>query len=716
VAVVVATVVALVVAAIVGTGSGPGGDGPRADAPVALGLQRTVARQSGAPGAVDLRLAFVSPSVPPTGTFELRFEPTADIPRGSVLEVRFHRQITNRSQLRERVAAIADGGSPGGTVRPPVRVPDGLLGNPLAGWRLELRVTDVDQGGDEIVLPDDGIVPVSLDLVDAAGAPLWEQTVFMVRPPADRPLGRDGRPAEFAVTAALALDADPTIDLDGTSTLDEELLGRVDQVADLLAAVPEFPFSLALEPNLLSGLDRSGTRSATALSEAVQQPGLRGRSLRRPDVPVDTGGIIRANGLDVLEELLQTGEQVVEEATLRAPVDSTWLLDETVDPESLPALESLGVRRVVLPAERIERPGDVDDDAARWRTMALADSATVTGDDPTLTPLTVIADDPILSLLSLDASISPGVAANRISTELAAEWFTAVDADTDAFPGPQTFMFVPPQVDPALLLALGPALDGTGVLRADPAADPPPAAPIDGEVAVATVADRDPAPQEAAIAEYRSTQRLIGGVRSIVGLAEPDVTTWSLLNSQSMSVAVPEPERAATHTSIAGQARALLDGIQGPADSSVVVGNSQATIPLRFTNSLPYPVDVELRIRSNRVEVRGGDRQRLRLEPGDTPVELAVEVRAGGVSTVRYDLTSPDGTVGITSFTTEVRATRFSGVGAGLSILSLVVLAWWWISTALRRRRQSARAAGHHPSESVTSAGSGVDGSVTPRG
>ena len=72
-AVVVATVVAVVVTPVDGPAPHPGGDGARADAPVALGLQRTVARQSGAPGAVDLRLAFVSPSVPPTGTFELRF-------------------------------------------------------------------------------------------------------------------------------------------------------------------------------------------------------------------------------------------------------------------------------------------------------------------------------------------------------------------------------------------------------------------------------------------------------------------------------------------------------------------------------------------------------------------------------------------------------------------------------------------------------------------
>ncbi len=666
---------------------------------------------------VDLRLAYVTPSVPPTGTFELRFEPTGQVPPGSVLEVRFHQPITNRSDLRDRVAAIASGAPPGGTLRSPLRIPDGLLGNPLAGWRVELQITDVDQGdGGAVVVPDDGIVPVSLDLVDGGGTALWEETVFMVRPPEDRPVGRDGRPAELAVTTALALDAEPTLTLEGNSSLSDELLTRVDQVADLLQAVPEFPFTLALEPNLISGLERSGTRSSTALGEALQQPDLGGRSVRRTDVPVDTAGIIRANGLDVLQQVLETGVSVVETATLRTPVDQTWLLDDTLDPGSLPAIESLGVRRVVLPADRIVRPDGVDEDEARWRTMVLTDGEPGTNDDPPATPLTVIADDPLVSLLSIDPTIDPGVAANRISTELAATWFSVVDDDPSSFPGPQSFAFVPPQIDPAILLALAPALDGTGLLRADPAAAPPPAVPVDDEYALAGVPPGAPAPQEATVAEFRSTTTLINGVRSVVGIADPDVDTWVLLNSQSTSRAVDAPARAATHASIAAQARALLDRIRAPEDRTVVLGSSESTIPLRFTNDLPYPVDVELRIRSNRVEFPQGDRRRLRLDPGDNLVELDVVVRAGGESTVRYDLTSPDGAVGITSFETRVQATRFSGVGAALSVLSLLVLAWWWLTTARRRRRRSSRDGGPHPSRSVTSPDPGEDGSVTPRG
>ena len=125
---------------------------------------------------------------------------------------------------------------------------------------------------------------------------------------------------------------------------------------------------------------------------------------------------------------------------------------------------------------------------------------------------------------------------------------------------------------------------------------------------------------------------------------------------------------------------------------------------------------MELRIRSNRIEFDDGDRQLLRLEPGDNVIELPVTVRASGESTIRFDVTSPDGSVGIASFERQVQATRFSGVGAALSIISLVVLAGWWISTIRKRRRRARRTEGRHPSETVTSTDSRSEDSVDARG
>ncbi len=699
----VAVVAAAVVAAAVGaTGALPAGGSP------------SIAQQPApqpAPAEPDLEVTFVSPSVPPTGTFELRFAPTTAVPPDSPMEVRIHRRLSGGSDLRAEVARVANGGSAGSVLQGPIELPAALLGNPAAGWIIPLQITNSSTGATGVlVVPDDGIHPVSLELVAADGSSLWERTVFMVRPPETAPVGRDGRPARTSVTLALGLDGPPSLTPDGRSVVDDELLSTLDDVAGLLEAVPEAPLSLAISPNLLTGAGRSETLTAEALTAALQRPGLRARSIRRTDVPVDVGGIITANGLDVLQDELAIGSRVVEAETLQRPVEHTWLLDDTLTPEALPAITALGTTRVVLPVDRLVLPDDTDDRTARSRTMVLTGGQPTTADEAPPAPLTVVADDPLLGLLSLEPDLDPGVVANLVAAELSGDWFNAVEDDTDSFPGPQSVLFVPPQIDPSVLLALVPALTGAGPLTADPEAVPPPAGPVDGEYLVAGLAPRTVVDQAGPVAEYRSSRTRIIGVRSVVGPVEPRVRTWDLVNAQSLARTLDPAVRLASHAAIDGESRELLGRIEAPPERKVVLTSRDATIPLRFRNGLPYPVDVGLRVRSSRLELPDGERQTVRLVPGENLVELRVTVRAPGESVVRVDVTSPDDSVGIDSVRLPVQASTISGVGAALSIASLVVLAWWWLVTVRRRRRRTVRDDGRHPSATPDpEGGSGSD-------
>jgi hypothetical protein len=671
------------------------------------------------PAPPALQVTFVSPSVPPTGTFELRFAPTTSVPPDSTMVVRIHRRLSGGEDLRAEVARVANGGSAGSVLEGPIELPAALLGNPAAGWNIPLQITNSSTGsGDRLVVPDDGIHPVSLDLQDAAGTSVWERTVFMVRPPETAPVGRDGRPAQSSVTLALGLDGPPSLAPDGGSVIDDELLSTLDDVAGLLEAVPEAPLSLAISPNLLTGAGRSETLTAEALTAALQRPGLRARSIRRTDVPVDVGGIITANGLDVLQDELTIGSQVVEAETLRRPVEHTWLLDDTLTPEALPAITALGTTRVVLPVDRLVLPDDTDERTARSRTMVLSGGQPTTSDEAPPVPLTVVADDPLLGLLSLEPDLDPGVVANLVAAELSADWFDAVDDDPDSFPGPQTVLFVPPRIDPSVLLSLIPALTGAGPLTADPEAIPPPAGPVDGEYLVAGLAPRTVVDQAGPVTEYRSSRTRIIGVRSVVGPVEPMVRTWDLVNTQSLARTLDPAVRAASHATIDVESSELLGRIEAPPERKVVLTSRDATIPLRFRNGLPYPVDVGLRVRSSRLELPDGERQTVRLVPGENLVELRVTVRAPGESVVRVDVTSPDDSVGIDSVRIPVQASTISGVGAALSIASLAVLAWWWLVTVRRRRRHTVRDDGRHPSAaSDPGDGSGTgptEGAPTP--
>ena len=87
----------------------------------------------------------------------------------------------------------------------------------------------------------------------------------------------------------------------------------------------------------------------------------------------------------------------------------------------------------------------------------------------------------------------------------------------------------------------------------------------------------------------------------------------------------------------------------------------EATIPLRFRNDLPYPVDVQLWIRSVRLDVGGGDRRIVTLQPGENRVDLPVTVRAPGGTLLRIDASSPDEALALPAVAIPVTARATSG-------------------------------------------------------
>ena len=686
-----AAALALVAVAVAVSLTGPG-PGTAAASPSDRG-----ATLQSVPAAPDLlSIDFVSPWVAPDGTFEVRFAPATGVPADSELRVTIHQPLGRGSGLRAAVARVADGGSPGGVVQGPIDLPAPLFGDPAAGWRLPLPIRSGPGDPQRVLVPRDGIHPVTLELVAAGGTRLWSSTVFLNRLPAEPSTGVDGRRATMAVSLVVPLDSPPTLTPTGAPALQADTLVSVAELTKLLDAVPEAPLTLGMRPNTLTGAVGSDS-GGSGLLDALRSPRLRAAAVRRPDVNVDVGGLIDANALDVLDDELTIGSSVLSDLTTTTPVTSTWLLDDTITPESLPVLEALGTSRVILPVERLELPDGTAPAIARTRTMRLS----AAGNDPANgdegSNLTAIADDPGLTLRLIDPKLDPGTAANRVLTELTASWFAAIDEGAEAFPGPQAAIVVPPQIDPAVVRALVPGLIGEGPLQADPRATPPPAGNVDGSRVTATLQPRTPDDPRAAVDGFRSSRATIIGVRSITGLGEPSVQSWDLLNAQSMARDLDPAAREATHGFIADDSARLLANIELPSDRKIVLTSEDATIPLRFRNNLSYPVEVLLRLRSSRLDFPDGDERTIRLDPGENLVELRVTSRAPGDSIVRIDVASPDATVGVGSVQIPVTSSTISGVGAALSIISLLVLGWWWLATVRRRNRRSARRGGAHP-------------------
>ena len=513
--------------------------------------------------------------------------------------------------------------------------------------------------------------------------------MFLNRLPVEPVTAPDGRPGRVSVSLVLPVDGPPALDLDGSPSLDIETRAALAAATTLLSEVPEAPLTLALRPNVLSAVTRSADTVDARFLQSLAAPDLQATVARMPYVAVDTGGLLAVGGGgDVLRQV-DLGDRTLSASTGRRPVPTTWYLDDTISPEALPLLASLGTDRVVVSSDRLRLPTGVPADTSQTGAVGLqsAPGLTATSYDPRMT-LRLTAD-----------SEDPAVRANQVVTELMTTWFGAAEDPGAGFPGPSSVIVIPAATEPDALRALVPALTGTGPLST--AAEDVPTTPVtvrDKEV-IAALAPRTPPDQQPAVDGARTSRVTVDGFRSMTAGADPDSATWELLNAQTLSTAMDGPERTATHARIQESVDTRLAAIEVPRSRRVVLTSREATIPLRFRNDLPYEVRLLMRTRSPRLEITGGETREIVLAPGENRIDLPVVARAPGAALLRIDLRSPDGAIRLPASSVPVTSSTISGVGAALSVLSLLFLAGWWIRTHRRGRHQEAGGAGdrHRP-------------------
>lgn len=175
--------------------------------------------------------------------------------------------------------------------------------------------------------------------------------------------------------------------------------------------------------------------------------------------------------------------------------------------------------------------------------------------------------------------------------------------------------------------------------------------------------------------------------------APADVLTaeWDLLNDQTPSQFADRDTRSELWNTVEDEIDGHLALIQTPQTRRVVLTSRTGSIPLRFRNGLDGEVRLLMRTRSPRLEFPQGAAQEIVLAPGENRIDVPVEVRAPGSSLLRIELSSPDRTLAVGDVTVTVRSSSISGVGAVLSVMSLLVLALWWIRSHRRRSSPSGR-------------------------
>ncbi|MCH1435393.1 MAG: DUF6049 family protein, partial [Acidimicrobiales bacterium] len=135
--------------------------------------------------------------------------------------------------------------------------------------------------------------------------------------------------------------------------------------------------------------------------------------------------------------------------------------------------------------------------------------------------------------------------------------------------------------------------------------------------------------------------------------------------------------------------------------SRITLATRTATLPIEIRNDQTLPINVIVRVTSEKLRFPSGDQFQIVLEPGLNLLELPVETVASGDARIQVSITSPDGRLNLATGALDIRSTAVSGLGLIVSVVAFAVLLTWWARTIarVRRQRRTASVPGDPPEE-----------------
>jgi hypothetical protein len=133
----------------------------------------------------------------------------------------------------------------------------------------------------------------------------------------------------------------------------------------------------------------------------------------------------------------------------------------------------------------------------------------------------------------------------------------------------------------------------------------------------------------------------------------------------------------------------LATAIGTPERVTITLTAREGTVPLTIRNDTGGPVQVQVHLRSSRLELPGGDSFAMTLSETTTRVDIAVKTRSSGSFPIDVEVTSPDGRVALAATRYSVRSTAVSGVGVVLSAGAGLFLVVWWARHWREHRRST---------------------------
>ena len=148
----------------------------------------------------------------------------------------------------------------------------------------------------------------------------------------------------------------------------------------------------------------------------------------------------------------------------------------------------------------------------------------------------------------------------------------------------------------------------------------------------------------------------------------------SVAQAQSFAEAIPP--------AVAAEMRKVL----APAPQTITLTSNTGVIPLSIGSRLEYPVDVVLRLDSDKLRFPDGNRVDIsNLQPPNQTIRVRAITQSSGTFPLGVRLYTPDGTL-ITDSQLTIRSTAYNVVALWITGAAGVFLIGWWMVGWVRRR------------------------------
>jgi hypothetical protein len=610
--------------------------------------------------AATLELVGRSPWIEPEGEATFSVEPAGDL-TGARVQVEVFSALDSVEELEE--SATEDVGVRLG-LAPPVEI-DLLSPGPDGTRLLALRASADPSDTETVQLVEPGVHPVVISLLAADGTVLDEIRTPLIR------LGDEDDDWEVPDLAVLLdVAATPTLQPDGSRAVDPDELREIVRVGDLLAAHPGLDLSVAAVPDTVDALGTLTDPGAATLLERLTRRDL----LAMPYVPLPVDALVDSGLRGLIGPLADRGDALLADRLGASPARELWVGTTGVGAEGGRVLDELGYRALIVDA-----PGEDDDEEEEPAPLADAGPRPLTASGP----LPGVVTDPVLSA---ELARPLGEGADAAHLFLARLLLRPAEGAADGDPG--TVLVRPRALAARSTLA--------GVLALLDAPQSP--VRVGGLALVGGTVDDE---AEAVQRRDAPDPDLADVARRVLAAADRIDAFQALTGPQSsraddLRLQVATAVATTTPTDRRDEAMAVVEAVLGEAfggvrlsgDRNLNLTSRRGTLPITIENANPFPVDLVVRTRSDRLRFPDGDELPVTVEAGDLlRIDVPVEALATGSVPVFVELWTPDGIARLDLTQLNVRSTAISGVGIVLSLGALAVLLVWWVRHWRRTRR-----------------------------